>query len=82
MSEEHTKSANYLRSLNRNIILIIIVISLIPLTIVSSTIYYQFRVSYHEKVYEHLRELVHRHTQKNESLLNEKQPQNTLLTHI
>ncbi len=82
MSEEHTKSANYLRSLNRNIILIIIVISLIPLTIVSSTIYYQFRVSYHEKVYEHLRELVHSHTQNVDSFLNEKLADIRFLTDI
>jgi two-component system NtrC family sensor kinase len=82
MSEEYTKSANYLRSLNRNIILIIIVTSLIPLTIVSSTIYYQFRVSYHEKVYEHLRELVHSHTQTIDSFLNEKLADIRFLTDI
>ena len=82
MSEEYTKSANYLRSLNRNIILIIIVTSLIPLTIVSSTIYYQFRVSYHEKVYEHLRELVHSHTQNVDSFLNEKLADIRFLTDI
>jgi two-component system NtrC family sensor kinase len=82
MSEEYTKSANYLRSLNRNIILIIIVTSLIPLIIVSSTIYYQFRVSYHEKVYEHLRELVHSHTQTIDSFLNEKLADIRFLTDI
>jgi len=82
MSEEYTKSANYLRSLNRNIILIIIVTSLIPLIIVSSTIYYQFRVSYHEKVYEHLRELVHSHTQTIDSFLNEKLGDIRFLTDI
>jgi two-component system NtrC family sensor kinase len=82
MSEEYTKSANYPRSLNRNIILIIIVISLIPLTIVSITIYYQFRVSYHEKVYEHLRELVHSHTQTIDSFLNEKLADIRFLTDI
>jgi two-component system NtrC family sensor kinase len=82
MSKKYIESANYLRSLNRNIILIIIVTSLIPLIIVSSTIYYQFRVSYHEKVYEHLRELVHSHTQTIDSFLNEKLADIRFLTDI
>jgi len=63
---------HYFRSLNRNIILIIIIVSVIPLILVSSTIYYQFRASYHAKVYDHLRELVHSHTQNIDSFLQEK----------
>ena len=63
---------HYFRSLNRNIILIIIVVSVIPLIIVSSTIYYQFRTSYHEKVYDHLRELVHSHSRNIDYFLQEK----------
>ena len=60
------------RSLNRNIILIIIIVSVIPLILVGSTIYYQFRASYHAKVYDHLRELVQSHTQNIDSFLQEK----------
>ena len=63
---------HYFRSLNRNIILIIIIVSVIPLILVSSTIYYQFRASYQEKVYDHLRELVHSHTQNIDYFLQEK----------
>ena len=62
----------YLRSLNRNIILIIIIVSVIPLILVSSTIYYQFRASYQEKVYDHLRELVLSHSQNIDNFLQEK----------
>jgi two-component system NtrC family sensor kinase len=65
-------SDHYIRSLNRNIILIIIVVSVIPLILVSSTIYYQFRTSYHEKVYDHLRELVHSHSRNIDYFLQEK----------
>jgi two-component system NtrC family sensor kinase len=65
-------SDHYIRSLNRNIILIIIVVSVIPLILVSSTIYYQFRTSYHEKVYDHLRELVHSHSRNIDYFLHEK----------
>ena len=63
---------HYFRSLNRNIILIIIAVSVIPLILVSTTIYYQFRASYHEKVYDHLRELVQNHAQNIDLFLQEK----------
>jgi len=62
----------YYRTLNRNIILTIVSVSIIPLILVSSTIYLQYRSSYHEKVYAHLQELVHKHTQNIDSFLTEK----------
>ena len=52
--------------------MIIITVSVIPLIIVSTTIYYHFRTSYREKVYTHLRELVHNHTQNIDNFLKEK----------
>ena len=72
MTQNKQLSDHYIRSLNRNIILIIIVVSVIPLILVSSTIYYQFRTSYHEKVYDHLRELVHSHSRNIDYFLQEK----------
>jgi two-component system, NtrC family, sensor kinase len=72
MTKRNHLAEQYLRSLNRNIILIIIIVSTIPLILVSSTIYYQFRVSYHEKVYDHLGELVHSHAQFIDAYLKEK----------
>ena len=72
MRDNNLLTDHYLRSLNRNIILIIIVVSVIPLILVSSTIYYQFRASYHEKVYDHLRELVHSHSRNIDYYLQEK----------
>ncbi|MBW2438624.1 MAG: GHKL domain-containing protein [Deltaproteobacteria bacterium] len=72
MTQNKQLSDHYIRSLNRNIILIIIVVSVIPLILVSSTIYYQFRTSYHEKVYDHLRELVHSHSPNIDYFLQEK----------
>jgi len=62
----------YYRALMRNIVLIIISVSFIPLILVSSTIYYQFRTSYREKVYAHLRDLVEYHTHHIDSFLREK----------
>ncbi len=72
MTKSTQSTDQYLRSLNRNIILIIIIVSVIPLILVSSTIYRQFRASYHEKVYDHLRELVLSHSQKIDNFLQEK----------
>ena len=72
MTQNTQLSDQYFRLLNRNIILIIIVVSVVPLIIVSSTIYFQFRASYHEKVYDHLRELVHHHAQNIDYFLQEK----------
>jgi two-component system NtrC family sensor kinase len=62
----------YYRVLMRNIVIIIISVSFIPLILVSSTIYYQFRTSYREKVYAHLRDLVQYHTYNIDSFLGEK----------
>ena len=62
----------YYRSVYRNIILTIISVSVIPLILVSSTIYLQYRSSYHEKVYAHLQELVQKHSQNIDTFLNER----------
>ena len=72
MTKNNHLSDPYLRSLNRNIILIIIIVSVIPLILVSSTIYRQFRASYQEKVHDHLRELVQSHSQNIDNFLQEK----------
>ena len=72
MTKNNQLTDHYFRSLNRNIILIIIIVSVIPLILVSSTIYYQFRASFHGKVYDHLGELVHSHTQNIDFFLQEK----------
>ncbi|MEA3434861.1 MAG: ATP-binding protein [Thermodesulfobacteriota bacterium] len=62
----------YYRSLTRNIMLTIITVSFIPVFFVSSTIYYQFRNSYREKVLAHLQELVQKHQQRIDDFLKEK----------
>ncbi|UCD78074.1 MAG: GHKL domain-containing protein [Desulfobacterales bacterium] len=72
MSFQKRLANPYYRSLYRNIILTIISVSMIPMVLVSSTIYLQFRSSYHEKVYAHLQELVQKHTQNIDTFLNER----------
>ena len=72
MTKNRRLTNPYYRSLNRNIIFTIVSVSIIPLVLVSSTIYLQYRSSYHEKVYAHLQELVHKHTQHIDRFLTEK----------
>ena len=62
----------YYRSLLRNIVLTIIIVSMIPMVVVSSTLYLQFRQSYREKVNDHLRELVQKHQQNIDNFLQER----------
>jgi two-component system NtrC family sensor kinase len=72
MTQDNRLTDHYYQSLNRNIILIIIIVSVIPMILVSSTIYLQFRSSYHEKVYDHLRELVDKHKDDIDIFLQER----------
>jgi two-component system NtrC family sensor kinase len=62
----------YYRSLIRNMVLIILTVSMIPMVLVSSTLYLQFRDSYRGKVNDHLRELVQKHKQNIDTFLQER----------
>ncbi len=72
MDNKNGKTDHHYRSLTRNFMATIVLVSILPLFLVGGTIYYQFRISYHEKVYAHLRELVHKHEQHINNFLNEK----------
>jgi two-component system, NtrC family, sensor kinase len=65
-------SNGYYRSLTRNMVLIILVVSVTPLILISGTIGYYFDVSYHAKVLEHLQVLIKKHKQNIDNFLNEK----------
>jgi two-component system, NtrC family, sensor kinase len=66
------QNGDYYRSLTQKMILTIILVSVTPLILVSSTILYRFHVSYHEKVRAHLQELVLKHKQTIDNFLKEK----------
>jgi two-component system, NtrC family, sensor kinase len=69
----HPSTSNsYYRSLTRNMVLIILVVSVTPLILISGTIGYYFDVSYHAKVLEHLQVLIKKHKQNIDNFLNEK----------
>jgi two-component system NtrC family sensor kinase len=71
--DRRDQSANgYYRSLTRNVVLIILVVSVSPLILISGTIGYYFDVSYHAKALEHLKVLVKKHRQNVDNFLHEK----------
>jgi len=72
ISKENMLSNPYYRSLTRNMILLVIIVSFTPLILVSGIILFQFNFSYKEKVEAHLAELVLKHKQNIDSFLNGK----------
>jgi len=72
MNRNRTSKISYYRSFTRNMVLIVILVSLAPMLLISGIILEQFHVSYHEKVYAHLNEMVHKHTQNIDGFLNER----------
>jgi len=66
------KHKKYYQSLTRNMILTAIIVSFTPMLLVICILLQQFRISYHEKTYAHLSELVQKHKQNIDSFLNEK----------
>ena len=62
----------YYYSLTRNMLLVIIFVAIMPMIVVSSIILYQFDISYHEKVYAHLEELVLKHKHNIDGFLKQK----------
>lgn len=72
MKPDRETHGHYYHFLTRKMVLIIALVSLAPLFLVSGIILYQFHVSYQEKVYDHLGELVQKHTQNIDGFLKEK----------
>jgi two-component system NtrC family sensor kinase len=62
----------YYKSLTRNMVLTVIVVSFTPMILVGGVIYNQFHDSYHEKAYAHLEVLVKKHKQNINNFLREK----------
>jgi len=60
------------RSLTRNMVLLVMVISLTPMVLVTGIILNRFSTSHHEKIYAHLGELVLKHQQNIDSFLEER----------
>ena len=72
MVEDIRNLKQYDRSFVINTVLIVAVVSFLPLLVVSGIILDQFGVSYNEKLYAHLEEMVHKHTEDIDGFLNER----------
>lgn len=66
------ESQRYYRSLTRNMVLTIILVSFIPYVIVTAILLQQFHASHREKVIAHLEGLVKKHKQNIDAFLKEK----------
>jgi len=72
MSDQTGENDHYYKSLTRRIILIMVVVSVIPLLLISGIIRYFFQASYQEKVTDHLKVLIKKHRQNIDTFLSEK----------
>lgn len=72
MKTKEKTSDSYYRSLTRNIILIIVGVSVVPLILITLTIKYFSQTSYQDKVIEHLQVLNKKHKQNIDSFLKER----------
>lgn len=70
--EDGWKAKGYYRHLTRNIILTMITVSFTPMIVVIVFLLYHFDLSYYEKTYAHLQELVQKHKQHIDTFLEEK----------
>ena len=72
MRQDPKTRNSYYRMLTRKMVLIMLLVSVIPMLLVSWSILYEFRTSYREKVFAHLCELVQKHTQGIDAFLKER----------
>jgi len=72
MERKNEGRSGYYRSLSRNMLLAVLIVSLTPMFLVSGFILYHFHQSYEEKVNAHLTTLVRKHKQNIDAFLTEK----------
>jgi len=72
MVDKKIVGPHYYRTLKRNMLLIMILVSFAPLLLIAGIILYQFQVSHQEKVIAHLEEVVEKHRQNIDGFLDEK----------
>ena len=72
MVEESRSKKPFSKTFTRNMVLIVIVVSFVPMLLVSGMILHQYSISYNEKLYAYLKEVVYRHAQNIDTFLNER----------
>jgi two-component system NtrC family sensor kinase len=72
MNQKNTTGVAYYRSLKRNIVLVVIMVSITPMILVSGLILYLYQNTYRNKTYAYLGEVVQKHKQHIDSFLKER----------
>jgi two-component system NtrC family sensor kinase len=72
MAETNATRASYYGSLMRNIVLVVIMVSITPMILVSGLILYLYQNTYRDKTYAYLGEVVQKHKQNIDSFLKER----------
>jgi len=72
MNQKNATNVAYYRSLTRNIVLVVIAVSITPMILVSGLILYLYQNSYRDKTYAYLGEVVQKHKQNIDSFLKER----------
>jgi two-component system, NtrC family, sensor kinase len=72
MEEKITQDQSYYRSLTRNMVSTIILVSVLPLIVISGITRHYFQVSYREKAQNHLKALVASHRQNVDNFLDDR----------
>lgn len=72
MAETNATGGSYYRSLMRNIVLVVIMVSITPMVLVSGLILYLYQNTYRDKTYAYLGEVVEKHKQNIDSFLKER----------
>jgi len=69
LQDRHSQELYY-KKFTRNMVFVVIVVSFIPMLLISTMVLRAYRLSYNDKLYAHLKEVVHRHAQDIDSFLN------------
>ena len=72
MAEKNATGTSYYGSLMRNMVLVVIMVSIAPMILVSGLILYLYQNTYRDKTYAYLGEVVQRHKQNIDCFLKER----------
>jgi two-component system NtrC family sensor kinase len=70
MFQDKQSHEQYYKKFTRNMVFVVIIVSFVPMLLISGGVLRAYRLSYHDKLYAHLKEVVHRHAQDIDSFLN------------
>ena len=72
MQRDMQSQEQYYKRFTRNMVFVVIAVSFIPMLLISGGVLRAYRLSYTDKLYAHLKEVVHRHAQDIDSFLNDR----------